>query len=160
MEHHLHYRLSVVSNMPDLIRKRSVRNGKSNLQWSQDNMDYLSIASKSKPPRKNQTKTKPLPHKTADDSDSDTHMPLPNMKDVERGALFFRSYENQMAVVPSILSNPKRREAAMRVARSTVERHERAKARNTKAQDAREDAKAQATKNCRRGALQFGSFGE
>ena len=63
-------------------------------------------------------------------SDSDT--PLPNIKDVERGALFFRSYANQMAVVPSILSNPKRREAAMRVARLTVGRHERAIARNTK----------------------------
>ena len=128
--------------MPDLIRKRSVRNGTSNLQWSQDNMDYLL---KSKPPRKNQTKTKPSPHKTANDSDSDssnvTPTPLPNMKDVERGALFFRSYENQMAVVPSILSTTRRREAAMRVAKSTVERHERAKARN---------AKARAIENCRR----------
>lgn len=88
-------------------------------------------------------------------SDSNT---IPNIKDVERGALFFRSYANQMAVVPSILSNPKRREAAMRVARSTVARHERAIARNTKAQD--DTAKARATENCRRGALQFGSFGD
>jgi len=87
--------------------------------------------------------------------DSDT---LPNRKDVERGALFFRSYANQIAVVPSILSNPKRREAAMRVARLTVDRHERAKARNAKAQD--DTAKARATENCRRGALQFGSFGD
>ena len=89
--------------------------------------------------------------------DSDT--PLPNRKDVERGALFFRSYANQMAVVPSILSNPKRREAAMRVARLTVDRHERAKARNAKAQDDT-GTKARATENCRRGALQFGSFGD
>ena len=120
-------------------------------------MDYLSIASKSKPPRK----TKPSPHKAADvsDSDSDTPSPLLNMKDVERGALFFRSYANQMAVVPSILSNPKRREAAMRVARLTVDRHERAKARNAKVQENNKNVNAQATENCRRGALQFGSFG-
>ena len=85
---------------------------------------------------------------------------LPNIKDVERGALFFRSYANQMAVVPSILSNPKRREAAMRVARLTVGRHERAIARNTKAQDNNKNIKAHAIENCRRGALQFGSFGD
>jgi len=141
--------------MPDLIRKRSVRNGTSNLQWSQDNMDYLR---KSKPPRK----TKPSPHKAADvsDSDSDTPSPLLNMKDVERGALFFRSYANQMAVVPSILSNPKRREAAMRVARLTVGRHERAIARNTKAQNDTKNTKDRAIEDSRRGALQFGSFGD
>ena len=98
--------------------------------------------------------------RSAAKSTSGSATQLPKKKDVERGALFFRSYENQMAVVPSILSNPKRREAAMRVARSTVERHERAKARNTKAQNGTKNAEARATENCRRGALQFGSFGE
>ena len=145
--------------MPDLIRKRSVRNGKSNLQWSQDNLDYLR---KSKPSRKNQSKTKPSPHETEQsDSDSDAPAPLPNMKDVERGALFFRSYENQMAVVPNILSNPRRRERAMHVARAYVKRVESSISRQVEAQAARNaKAKAQAAKNCRRGALQFGSFGE
>jgi len=49
-----------------------------------------------------------------------------------------------MAVVPSILSNPKRREAAMRVARLTVGRHERAIARNTKAQNDTKNTKDRA----------------
>ena len=73
-----------------------------------------------------------------------------------------------MAVVPSILSNPRRRERAMHVARAYVKRVESSisrqveaqAARNTKAHNDTGNAKARGTENYRQGALQFGSFGD